>query len=164
MLPWQQPAQEVASQTQAPTLQRRPAAHAGPDPHWQVPEAAQVSALAPQVRQTPPSVPHAPVPWAAQAPALQQPLGQEAPSHRQPPAAQRWPAAQDAAAPHWQVPEAEQVSDLWTSHATQALPRVPQLATEAVRQVAPEQQPLGQLAEVQPEQMPALQVWPPAQL
>lgn len=60
--------------------------------------------------------------------------------------------------PQVQVPVAEQPSPL-KPHAMQATPPVPHsIAVVDETQVAPAQQPLGQLVALQPEQLPPLHV------
>src|SRR5207253_1586591 len=46
----------------------------------------------------------------------------------------------------------------------QTAPPLPQLVSEGALHTEPEQQPLGQLVELQPLQCPAVQVWPAGQV
>ena len=62
------------------------------------------------------------------------------------------------------MPAAEQLSVRTASQPTQLTPLLPQVAKEGVLQVAPEQQPFGQLVELQPLHVPLLQVWPEGQM
>jgi hypothetical protein len=96
----QQPSvQLVASQTQAPPLQRRPAAQAGPPPQVHAP-AVQVSVACPRHdEQTAPAIPQALSPGTWQTPSKQQPLGQlrglqplQVPLVHAPPPGQLWQA------------------------------------------------------------------------
>ena len=96
---------------------------------------------------------------------LQQPLGHDSASHTQLPATQLVPAPQAAFAPQRHPPEDAQLSARETSQVTQAAPPVPHaMAEPAVVQVEPEQQPPGQLDELQsahapPAQLPLAQLW-----
>ena len=65
--------------------------------------------------------------------------------------------------PHRQVP-CEQLSALLGSQAVHAPPIAPQVAREIVWQVAPEQQPLGQVLALQLLHTPLTQVSPPGQV
>jgi len=56
------------------------------------------------------------------------------------------------------MPAAEQLSVRTASQPTQLTPLLPQVAKEGVLQVAPEQHPFGQLIELQPLQVPLLQL------
>jgi hypothetical protein len=121
---------------------------------------------APQEAQVAPPVPH----WVARVPAWQtpelsqQPVGQLVASHTHAPPTQRWPSAHTPELPHAHEPVAEQRSAP-ASQAAQVVPPAPQAVTVSVEsgtQVAPEQQPAGQLAAVQ-VQVPPTQVWPLAQ-
>ncbi len=165
VVPEQQPAeQEVASQTQAPATHRCPTPQAAEPPHWQTPDPEQVSVLAgSQVAQARPPLPQLPALAPGKQVLPEQQPAQEVGLHTHAPALHCWPALQAGPLPHWQAPLVEQVSARTTSHATQAAPLAPQVATERVWQVAPEQQPLAQLAAVQPEHTPLLQTCAPGQ-
>ena len=63
--------------------------------------------------------------------------------------------------PQRHSPEVVQRLARVTSQVTQAAPLTPQAATVAVEQVAPEQQPLGQLVALQPLHTPPEQVCAP---
>lgn len=78
---------------------------------------------------------------------LQHPLGHVVESHTHMPDAQRWLEAHGGPEPHAHAPDALQRSDR-ESHATQAVPIVPQVEVEDVRHVVPVQHPLGQLPAV----------------
>lgn len=67
-------------------------------------------------------------------------------------------------APHEQAPVDEQLSARVASHPTQTEPPLPQLVSAGALQVAPAQQPFGQLVALQPLQCPAVQVWPAGQV
>jgi hypothetical protein len=85
----------------------------------------------------------------------QQPL-QEAESQVQLPFTQCCPAAQGPLLPHAHAPAVQRSER--RPQATQAPPLIPQVVTVAALQVAPEQQPAGQMAEVQPLHTPPVQV------
>src|SRR4029079_10485117 len=106
-----------------------------------------------------PPRPQLPKPGGMQAPPLQQPLGHDSASHTQLPAVQLVPAPQAAPVPQRHPPETAQLSARETSQVTQAAPPVPHaIADPAVVQVEPEQQPPGQLDELQSAQAPPAQV------
>jgi hypothetical protein len=157
----QQPVgQEVASQMHELPEQRWPGPQAPLAPQEQVPAAEQPSAdFASHEVQAAPSVPQVPMELAWQAfAAEQQPVGHEVASQTQVPLEQRWPGAQAPPLPQAQVPSAAQPSARFASQETQPLPAVAHAAAVGgVVQVDPEQQPAGQLAGVQPLQMPPLQ-------
>jgi hypothetical protein len=163
----QPPGQDWASQTQAPLTHLVPAPQAAPLPQRQAPVTGlQPSACAgSQATHAAPPRPQLPNVGAAQAPPLQQPLGHDSASHTQLPATQLVPAPQAAPAPQRHPPEAAQLSARETSQVTQAAPPVPHATADpADVQVEPEQQPLGQLDELQsahapPAQLPLAQVW-----
>ena len=50
------------------------------------------------------------------------------------------------------------------SHPTQTAPPLPQLVSDGALQIAPAQQPVGQLVALHPLQCPAVQVWPAGQV
>ncbi len=91
----------------------------------------------------------------------QQPSGQDVLSHTQAPPTQRCPSMHGPFAPHWHAPVVEHVSARIGSHATHALLLTPHVATEAVLQVFPEQQPPGQVAGLQLLHTPPVQAPPP---
>ena len=136
---------EVGSHTHAPATHRRPASHAVPAPHWQVPVAEQLSAVAgSQVTQVPPPVPQVPRPAVTQLPDAQHPLGQDWALHTQAPATHTVPAPQGGPLPQAQVPVvASQVSLVAGGQAPQAPPPVPQVAGAGTWQAPPAQHPLA---------------------
>jgi hypothetical protein len=155
----QPPAHEVASHTQAPPTQCWPAAQVAPAPHWHAPEDEQWSLrTGSQATQPCPPVPHCPEDGEVQAVPAQQPLGHEVASQTQAPERQRCPSAQGGPVPQAQAPAGEQPSALVTSQLTHSAPADPQLDTLDGLQVAPAQQPSGQVVALQPLQRPAVQV------
>ena len=73
----QHPAHVPGPQMQEPPLHASPAAHAGPEPHWHRPLAAQLSARrVSHTAQAPPPVPHSSIEGAAHVLPAQQPPGQ----------------------------------------------------------------------------------------
>ncbi len=98
-----------------------------------------------------------------QIPTLQQPVGQEAASHAHDPALHDCPPGHGGPDPHWHAPVAEQLSAPMTSQARQAAPATPQVCSDRVSQLAPEQQPAGQVPEVQLVHTPPLHVAAPVQ-
>jgi hypothetical protein len=164
-LPTQQlPAHETPSQTQLPCTQCCPGAQAAPAPHTQLPAAEQPSARMPaQAIHAPPPLPHADGDGAWHVLPAQQPLGHELASHTQWPPRQCWPAPQAGPAPQTHAPEAEQPSAWFASQPTHATPRLPQVVSEGALQVAPEQQPFGQLVALHPLQAPELHICPAGQ-
>jgi hypothetical protein len=160
MLPEQQPVrQDRTSHTQLPAAHRCPTLQAALAPQAQPPAAVQVSATAgSQVTQATPAAPHRASERDTQVAPSQQPLGHEVALHTHLPATHLCPAPQAAAAPHTQVPAAEQPSARVASQPTQTAPPLPQVASTCGLQVAPEQQPFGQLVALQPLQCPAVQV------
>jgi len=156
---------ETESHTQLPPVQCCPTGHAEPAPHAQLPPLEQPSARPMgQVTQLPPPLPQALTEGGLQVAPVQHPLGQLVPSHMHAPAMQRWPAPHAAPDPQVQLPAAEQPSATFASQPTQAAPPVPQVVRAGGLQVAPEQQPFGQLVELQPLHVPFVQVWPPGQV
>jgi hypothetical protein len=145
------PAQLVPSQTQWLPLHRWPAPHAALVPQVQVPFEAQVSALlVSQVVQPPPALPQEARLWARQALPLQHPLGQLVPSHTQVFPWHRWPVPHGAWVPHWQAPLTQPSLEV-ASHEAHAAPPAPQVPADSLAkgtQVAPLQQPVGQLVGV----------------
>jgi hypothetical protein len=65
--------------------------------------------------------------------------------------------------PQLHAPPAEQESARAVSQPTHTAPPLPQVASAGGLQVAPEQQPVGQLVALQPLQCPAVHVWPAGQ-
>jgi hypothetical protein len=161
----QQPfAQLVLSQTQRPETQCWPTAHMAPPPQAQLPALEQASArMGSQLTQARPPPPQLGRDGRLQVVPEQQPFGQLVPSHTQAPLEQRWPAAHAALAPQAHVPVGEQLSARTASQPTQLTAPLPQVAKEGVLQVAPEQQPFGQLVELQPLHVPLLQLCPVGQ-
>lgn len=155
---------EVESHTQVPPRHRCPLAHAAPAPHWQVPRVAeQRSAVAPQLVQAAPVRPH----WLwvvglTQVVPLQQPLAHELELQTHAPATHDWPALQAAPPPQRQAPLV-QLSAVALLQAVHTAPDVPQAPSDGVWQVPFEQQPVAQLAALQPEHVCAVQVCPPGQ-
>ena len=96
VVPSQQPfGQEVASQTQVPATQRRPAPHTGPLPQAQLPDGAQRSVVsASQPTQAPPPSPQVSSEGALQVAPEQQPFGHEVRQPLQLPFVQLSPAGQ----------------------------------------------------------------------
>ena len=159
----QQPfGQEVWSQMQALETQRWPALQAAAVPHSQDP-AVQLSALwVEQAVQVAPAWPQAVSEGCVQVPSeAQQPFGQLVVSHTQAPATQRCPSLQTAPVPQAQVPVLEQLSALTASQVLHAAPSTPQAAVPGTLQVAPVQQPVAQVEEVQLLQTPPLQAYVP---
>ena len=103
-----------------------------------------------------PLEPHASTEGELHADEAQHPSGHEEASQLHTPAAQRWPAWQGGLPPQEQAPSSEQVSASLGSHATQEVPRPPQLCGDCARQAPWKQQPDGQLvlsqAQVAPTQ------------
>ena len=156
--PEQQPAgQDVASQTHAPRLQRWPGSHAGPPPHVHAPlRSEHPSPYVPQLEHDPPSLPHWTELGVSHVLPEQQPLGQELASQTQLPASHSCPDPHAAPLPHVQAPAGEQPS-AFAPHALHAPPFAPHAIAEGLTHIEPEQQPLGQVVELHPAQLPALQ-------
>jgi hypothetical protein len=134
----------VPSHTQAPPLQRWPAAQGAFAPHLHCPPEQVSVLLRSQLAQVVPLRPQAPtVGGAVHALPVQQPVGQEVASQTHAPPLQRWPAPQGALPPHLHWPPA-QLSALLRSQATQLTPPVPQVVVLGVLQLVPAQQPLAQ--------------------
>jgi hypothetical protein len=159
---------ESTSQTQPPATQRRPAPHADPEPHLQLPDASQVSAS--KGLQAGPQLPPGRPQWlrlgvkhALPAPLSQQPLGHDIGLQTHAPLTQRWPGLQAAAPPHLQAPPAQLSATTFprpsgAAQSTHTSAPVPQAPVACVNMHVPfVQQPL-QLAALQPEQPDALQV------
>ena len=162
-LPEQQPAHDDASQTQPVPSQRRPLAQAAPLPQPQVPSARQTLLVCTrQFTQVPASRPQlAVVDGFMQVVPAQQPEPQVVLSHTQAWPTQCWPGAQTVPpGPQLHCPPGVQRSARSGSHAVQAPPSMPHAAAEGVVQVAPLQQPLPQVAALQPWHAWPVQVWP----
>jgi hypothetical protein len=162
VLPLQQPAQVVGSQTQVPAWHFCPVPHFAAPPQVHTPAALQPSAwVALQAEHAAAPVPQlAVVGGVVQVVPEQQPVLQLVESHTHEPDTQCWPAAHTAPLPHLQAPPA-QVSARTGSHALHWAPAVPHCAAVvAVTQLEPLQQPLGQLAAVQPAHTWLVQVCP----
>lgn len=111
VVPEQQPAHEVGSQTQWPPEQCWPGSHWAPVPQVHAPELEQPSArVVSQLMQVEPIVPQVAMLRFRQLAPLQQPLGQETTSHTQVPPLQRWPGTHWSPDPQPQVPLAAQWS------------------------------------------------------
>jgi hypothetical protein len=153
LVPEQQPAQVVGSQTQAPPTQWLPAAQAVClVPQRQTPWFEQPSAVSgSQARQRPPLGPQKTNERVLQLRVPeQQPPGQEAELQTQSPPTQAWPTVQAGFVPQAQVPSAAQPFALVPSHGLQVPPTGPQAATVGgAVQVLPEQQPVRHEAESQ---------------
>lgn len=119
-----------------------------------------LASIASQATQLAPPMPHVPSARRRHVAPSQHPAGHEAASHTQRPATQRWPAWHITSSPQAHVPSSAHVSARTGSHTRQLPPVEPQAIVECGRQVAPVQQPSGQLVASQPEQAPPLQVWP----
>lgn len=93
VLPLQQPAQLPGPQVQVPPVQNWPAPQTGPEPQWQVPSAAQVSAVSElHATHALPLVPQLPaVGGVTHALPLQQPEGHVDALHTQAPLLHAWP-------------------------------------------------------------------------
>lgn len=156
-LPVQHPCGHDAElQTQTPFEHVCPTAQAGPAPQLQTPEGEQLSAeLVLHRAHATPSVPQFPNAEVVHVSPLQQPPGHEVELQTQCPWTQICPVPQGPEDPQLQAPAAEQLSALDAAQAAQAAPATPQLVNPEVSHVAPAQQPLGQLAAVQPVQVPA---------
>ena len=159
LVPEQHPfGHEVASHTQLPATHRWPAPQDAPAPHAHIPASVHLSAVRwSQATHTIPAEPHRASSGVTQTPASQQPLGHDAASHPQCPPVHFWPAAHATPEPHAQAPAAEHPSARSLSHPTQAAAPRPQAARVGTLQVAPEQQPSGQVAAVQLLHLPAVQ-------
>jgi hypothetical protein len=155
-LPVQHPfGHDAELQMQPPPEQVCPTAQAGPAPQLQAPEGEQLSAsLGLQSTQPLPSVPQLPNADVVHVLPLQQPLGHEAELQMHWPPEHTWPGPHGPDAPQLQAPAAEQLSALVATHEEQAAPATPQVVNAELSHVAPAQQPLGQLAAVQPVHAP----------
>jgi hypothetical protein len=155
--------QEELSQAQLLLEQCCPWPHAAPFPQTQMPPRQASVFRGSQETQPSPCVPHAVesvAPLWLQVVPLQQPDAHETPSQTQAPFTQRCPSPQRPPSPHWQPP-VEQLSLRDGSQAAHAAPALPHVADlGGVLQVAPEQQPWGQLVAVQELHTPPLQTPP----
>jgi len=116
-----------------------------------------------QAAQAAPLAPHCATDRATQLARAQQPFGHEVASHTQAPERQRWPAPQTGPLPHAQAPDGEQPSARVTSQLVHSAPAAPQLDRLGGLQVAPAQQPSGQVVLLHPLQRPAVQDCPAGQ-
>ena len=124
----------------------------------------QLSALlVSQVAHAAPGAPQLDSERVLQVAAEQHPDGQDAASQTHSPPPHRWPTVHCAAAPHWHAPLALQPSARAASQATHEAPPTPHADSDRGLQPFPEQQPFGQLAAVQPLQLPLAHGWPEAQ-
>jgi hypothetical protein len=73
----------------------------------------------------------------------QQPVGHDVELQTHAEFLQTWPAPHAGPVPQLQVPDREQLSAFAGSHAEHAFPPEPQVASDGVSQVAPEQHPLA---------------------
>ena len=122
----QQPlGQDCWSQTHAPDAQRCPDWQGPPSPQAQAPR-LQLSEVAPQLTQAPPSSPQPETEGVRQRPSLAQHPAHDVPSQTQLPSVQCWPRGHSAPEPQTQSPPS-QSSDRPRSHAVQLSPPKPQL-------------------------------------
>ena len=154
---------DVALHTQVPLMQTVPAPQAGLLPHRQAPaNPSQVSAVVDeQALQVAPPTPQVAKVGASQAPPEQQPSGHDCALQAHAPPEHTVPAPHAGFVPHRHSPDAEQRLARVGSQATQAAPLTPQVPNPAPVQVAPEQQPPGQLEALQPLHTPPAQLWLP---
>jgi hypothetical protein len=160
-LPAQQPVGQLAAlHTHAPPTQRCPAPHAAEVPHWQAPLVQLSAEAALHEEHVAPAMPH----WAAVGlthwSPLQHPLRQLVASQMHAPPLQRWPGPQAAPPPQVQVP-AVQPSVAVVRQEAHTSPPMPHWVSVSVWQTPSKQQPLRQLAAVQPVHVPPLHK-PPA--
>jgi hypothetical protein len=147
-----------ALQTQAPDWHTCPAPHAADVPHWQAPAAEQLSdRVAEHPTHAAPSVPQVVVDETSQVVPLQHPLGHDVELQTHAPPEHTCPVVHCAFAPHWH-PRRPQAFALVMSHAEQAAPFVPHVATDDVSHAAPAQHPEGQFCGVHPVQTCAVHV------
>ena len=123
-------------------------------------ESQRSALVASQVVQVAPATPHDASLGDWQAPFAQQPDGHESALHVHSPETHAVPAPHAGPAPHAHAPVSAQLSARDGSQLRQAAPPEPQVVDERGEQVEPEQQPLGQLAGLQPLQTPPVQVVP----
>jgi hypothetical protein len=129
--------------THAPLKHSCPPTQACPPPHVHAPDAEQPSPVAPQFVHPEPALPHVPAEAVWQTAPMQQPFGHDDALHTQLPLTHAWPAPHAGPDPHSHAPPA-QLSALALSQALHEAPLVPQVESDAVVHVAPEQQPFGQ--------------------
>jgi hypothetical protein len=128
---------------------------AAPPPHVQVPVAEHPSAVTPQLTHVEPLTPQKEaVAGDSQFDPEQQPLGHELESQMHAPSEQICPVPHAAPDPHEHAPEVEQWFAFVGSQETHMFPSVPQLESDAVLHVVPEQQPAGQDAASQTQLPP----------
>jgi len=152
--PAQHPVGQLAAlQTHEPPTHCWPAPQAAFAPHLQLPPAQLSAVVVLQALQVAPAFPHCSAVGLVHWPLLQQPLGQLVGSQMQAPPLHTWPGAQAGPAPQVQAP-AVQVSEAPTRHEAQTAPPIPHLASLGTWQVPSKQHPLGQLAVLQPLQVP----------
>ena len=153
----------LALQTQAPLTHFDPAPHAGPVPQRHVPviELQPSANVGSHGAHAAPPIAQALTVGGVQAPFAQQPPGHDCALQVQAPPMQTVPAPQARPVPQRQSPAVEQLFARVGSQVTQADPLDPHAVMSDGVQVAPEQQPLGQLAALQPLHTPAEQLWPP---
>lgn len=119
-------------------------------PHWQLPLGEHVSARPSAVQsvQVPPACAQLVAESDVQTPPAQQPLGHELASHTQLPPVQREPAPHAGPPPHVQAPLVQ--PSAFAPQETHAPPTGPHaLADVGETQLAPEQQPVGQVVRLQ---------------
>jgi hypothetical protein len=152
---------ELASHTHRFELQCWPGEHAGPAPQPQAPLAEHASdSVTSHATQLAPAMPQLPIARSRQLAPSQHPDGQELSSQMQSPATHRCPATHAVPSPHAHAPSGPQRSARIASHTRQTDPATPHALADCGKQEAPEQQPFGQLAASQPEQLPARHVSP----
>jgi hypothetical protein len=141
--PEQQPVgQDVSSHTHDPPKHRWPGAQAPLEPHAHAPFEHSL-AVAVQVVQTPPFVPHDVTVCASHTPLWQQPPGHEVALQTHDPPWHACPCAHSLPPPHEQPPPV-QPSERVASHDTHATPDLPQLESAWPVHVVPfSQHPLG---------------------
>jgi hypothetical protein len=146
---------EVALQAHTPSKQICPETQAGRLPHVHAPS-VQPSPMMPQLAQVPPVGPHSVGDCVVQTLPAQQPVRHDVALQMHAPAEHCCPVAHGVVFPHWQTPDAEQLSAV-IPQLVHAPPAVPQADTEGGVQVGPEQQPVGHVVLLQLRQVPALQ-------
>ena len=155
----QHPAHESGVHAHEPSVQTRPAPHAGPVPHLHTPFAQPSAVVGSQGLQVLPSTPQAPSDGGVHVPLAQHPAGHELPLQTQVPCEEHsCPVAHTGPVPQLQVPDVEQLLALVVSQAEQAWPSIPQVVTDGASQVAPTQHPPVQFDVVQPVQTPFVHV------
>lgn len=104
--------------------------------------------------QVAPGIPHCDADGVMHVAPLQHPLGHEVALQTQVPPTHCWPAEQGWPEPHVQAPVLEQPSAVVGSHATHALPPLPQAVSDRGLQLGPEQHPLAHVI-AHPEHRPS---------